>query len=182
MMKQARKFYIRLYLFWISWVTLRTVFFALVFSSLSTLVVYLSKGAVALNQETLVALKDIFYLSFPIFFSLGFIIMLLLVYKAVFSRTIGGKNIALYDCEDIRVQKPILSDVTMIWRKWLFITVWTILIFLVLFLGLWKLVSGSFPPLEWFNGVSLYFLVAILGGAVFILGIDKCKKVRITDV
>lgn len=181
-MKQARKFYIKLYLFWISWVTLRTLSFALVLSFFSTLIIYFYKGTPPLNQETFLALKYIFYLSFPIFFSLGFIIMLLLVYKTLFSRIVGGKRIDLYDCEDKRIEKPLLSDVTMIWRKWLFITVWTILIFLVLFLGIWKLISGSFPPLSWFNGLSLYFLVSFLGGGVFILGIEKCKKIRITDV
>lgn len=107
--------------------------------------------------------------------------MLLLVFKALFSKKIEGASFKLYDCKDEVISRPSLSDVTMLWRKWLFITVWAILLFIVLFLGLYKLFSGEFPPLSWVNGINLYLLVMTLGGAVFVFGVKTCKKIRIVD-
>lgn len=178
----AKSFYLKLYLFWFTWVSLRTLFIAFILSLVTALIVYISKGFAPLNEETFSALKEVFYFTFPIFASLSFIIALLLVFKALFSKNIEGKKIKLYDCEDEHIPEPLLSDVTMLWRKWLFVTVWAILIFLVLFIGVWKLASGDFPPISWFNAQSLYVLISFLGGIVFVFGINTCKKIRISDV
>lgn len=178
-MKPAKKFYIKLYLFWALWVSIASLFYAIILSILSALFVYISKGFPLLTMESFLALKEIAIFSFPISFSLSFILMLLLVFKKIFTQRIEGFSLRLYDCKDEKIVKPLLSDVTMLWRKWLFVTVWTILIFLVLFLGLWKLLSGEFPPLSWLNGMTLYLLIMVLGGLVFVLGIKSCKKIRI---
>ena len=178
----AKSFYLKLYLFWFTWVGLRTLLSAFFLSAVTSLLVYISKGLAPLNKETFLALSEVFYFIFPIFASLAFIISLLLVFKALFSQKVGGKRFKLYDCEDKQIEEPLLSDVTMLWRKWLFITVWAILIFFVLFIGFFKVVSGDFPPVSWFNASSLYILVSVLGGIVFTLGINRCKKVRVSDV
>ncbi len=180
-MKPSKNLYLKLYLFWAIWVSLRSVFFALILSIFSALSIYISKGFPSFSVETLLALKEIAIFSFPISFSLSFILMLLLVFKALFSKNIDGVIFKLYDCKDEIISKPLLSDVVIIWRKWLFVTVWTILIFMVLCLGLFKLISGDFPPLSWFNGISLYILIMLLGGAVFVTGIKSCKKIRTFD-
>ena len=161
--------------------SLRSFFYGLLFSIFLALIIYISKGFPSLNMETFLALKEIVLFSFPIGFSLSFILMLVLVFKAMFSTKIDGFLLKLYDCNDKLIVHPLLSDIMMIWRKWLFVTVWTILIFLVLFLGLWKLISGEFPPLSWFNAISLYGLIMILGGTVFVMGIKRCKKIRVSD-
>ncbi|PHR57886.1 MAG: hypothetical protein COA44_05315 [Arcobacter sp.] len=145
-----------------------------------SLAIYISKGANALNKESLMALKEVFYFSFPISFSLSLILMFLLVFKEVFFHNIGRYRLYLYDCKDECIEKPLLSDVTMLWRKWLFVTLWIILIILVIFLGLYKLFTGGFP-IEWINGWSLTFLIFIFGGLVFSFGLSRCKKVRIKD-
>jgi len=180
-MTPTKTFYLKLYLFWALWVSLRSFFYALVLSIFLAIIVYGSKGFPPLTTESLFALKKIVMFSFPISFSLSFILMLLMVFREMFFKKIEGLSLKLYDCEDKRIIKPLLSDVVMIWRKWLFVTVWTILIFFVLFLGLWKLFSGDFPPLSWFNAMSLYMLIMSLGGMVFIMGIKSCKKIRISD-
>ena len=177
----AKSFYLKLYIFWLTWVSLRTLLSAFTLSCLASLTVYMSKGFAPLNKQTLSALSEVFYFAFPIFTSLSLIICLLLVFKALFSKKIEKRSIKLYDCEDERIQKPLLSDVTMLWRKWLFVTVWAILIFLVLFIGLYKIALGEFPPLSWFNVQSLYALISILGGIVFVFGINRCNKIRISD-
>lgn len=179
-MQLASSFYIGLYFFWLRWVGIRTLLLSLILSFLASSAVYISKGAIALNEESLSALKEVFYFSFPISFSLSLILMLLLVFKQVFFYKISGYKIYLYDCEDKCIEKPLLSDVTMLWRKWLFVTLWIILIFLVVFLGLYKLFTSSFP-VQWINGWSLTFLIAIFGGSVFSFGLIQCKKVRIRD-
>ncbi len=180
-MKPTKRFYAKLYLFWAFWVSLRSSVYALLLSLFSALIVYIAKGFPPLNEESVLALKEIAYLSFPVAFSLSFIISLLLVFKELFSRKIDGYRLTLYSCAGEKLVDPLLSDVMGIWRKWLFITVWMILIFLVIFLGLWKLISGDFPPLSWFNGLSLYGLVITLGGAAFVIGVKKCKKIGISD-
>ena len=176
-----KRFYIKLYVFWAFWVTSRSLFYALLLSLFSVLLVYISKGLAPLNKETFLALKEIVYLSFPVAFSLSFIIALLLVFKKLFSQTIDGHKFVLYNCSHEEIFSPLLSDVTDIWRKWLFLTVWAILFFLVLLLGGAKLLLGILPPLHWFNGLSLYLLVITLGGLVFTFGVKRCKKIGIID-
>lgn len=177
----SKKFYFKLYLFWASWVTLRSVAYALFLSFFSAVLVYISKGFAPLNEETFLALKKIVYISFPIAFSLSFIIVLLLVFKALFAQKIDGQRFVLHNCAHEKIDEPLLSDVTDLWRKWLFVTVWAVLLFLVLLIGLSKLLLDVYPPLTWFNGLSLYFLIISLGGIVFVFGIKSCKKVGIID-
>ena len=181
-MAQPKSFYLKLYLFWLSWVTLRSFVLALFLALFSALIVYIYKGFAPFNEATLLALKEILYLSFPIGFSLSFILMLLLVFRALFFKNIANFRFVLYDCKHEEVDSPLLSDVMMLWRKWLFITVWTILLFAVLFIGLSKLLFGDFPPLSWFNAYTLYLLVSTLGGGVFVFAVKKCNKIGVKHV
>ncbi len=181
-MAQPKYFYLKVYLFWLTWVSLRTLFIATVLASITALAVYIYKGFAPLNKETFVALKGIAFLSFPIGFSLAYILVLLMVFKALFSQRIGGLYFVLYDCKQEVINSPVLSDVVMLWRKWLFITVWMILVFVVLFIGISKLLLGTFPSLSWFNAYTLYLLVSILGGGAFAFILKKCKKIGVKHV
>lgn len=174
-------FYLKLYLFWAVWVSIRTLLYAAVLSLAIAGAMYALKGFAPLEKATLLALGEIVLFSFPVAFSLSFIVVLLLVFRALFSQTIDGFRFELYSCAGEKIEKPLLSDVTGTWRKWLFITIWAILIFLVLFLGVSSLVLGSFPPLSWLNGWSLYLLVMTLGGAVFVFVVHKCTKIKILN-
>lgn len=182
MLKSSKLFYTKLYLFWLVWVSVRSFLAAFVLALFTALMVYIAKGFADLNTETLSALIEIIYLSFPIAFSLSLIIALLLVFKALFSQRIEGFRFVLYDCKHKKLEHILLSDVTILWRKWLFITVWMILLFLVLFLGFSKLLFGVFPPLTWFNGYSLYLLIMLFGGGVFVFVVNRCKKIGIENV
>jgi len=179
---QVNNFHLKLFLFWFIWVNSRTFIASSILSFLSLVIVYISKGFTPLDEDVFIALSDIAFFTFPFFLSLSFIISLLLVFKAVFFTDINKKRLHLYDCQDEPILKPLLSDITKIWRKWLFVTIWTVLIFMVIFLGLYKLVLGSFPPVSWLNGMNLYILVLVLGGSVFSLGLQRCTKIRIKDV
>ena len=181
-MALPKALYLRLFLFWLAWVTARTLLFAFVFGIFSALSVYIYKGFAPLQMETFYALLEIFYLSFPVGFSLGYIIMLLFVFKALFYQKIKGHLFMLYGCQNEELRKPFLSDVMSLWRKWLFVTVWLVLLFCVLFLGISRLLSGEFPPLSWFNPYTLYVLVSAIGGTVFVYGIKKCKKIGVRHV
>ncbi len=174
-------FYFKLYLFWLTWVSLRTFFISIALSIFSALMMYIYKGFAPLNSETFIALLDIVYLSFPIAFSLSFILMLLFVFRALFMQKVETKCFVLYDCQNEEVTQPNLSDVMGLWRKWLFLTVWLILLFLVLFIGLSKLLFDVFPPAHWFNAYSMYVLVSSFGGLVFVFSVKKCKKIGIKD-
>ncbi len=181
-MAQLKSFYLELYLFWLTWVTSRGVVLALLLSLFSAITVYMLKGFAPLSTATFLALKEIVYVSFPIGFSVSFILMLLLVFRAVFFRNIAGRTLELYDCKGKKIASPQLSDVMNLWRRWLFITVWVILLFFVLFIGMSKLFFGNFPPLSWFNAYTLYLLVATFGGGVFVFALRQCKKVGVRDV
>ncbi|MDF1880104.1 hypothetical protein JHD50_02105 [Sulfurimonas sp. MAG313] len=180
-MPQAKHFYARLYLFWLTWVSIRAFLLSGVLAFLSTIYIYFSKGSVPLNQDSFLALKQIFLFSFPIAFSFSFILMLLLVFKAVFYKKIAGLTLSLYDCEDKKIQKPLLSDVSKLWRKWLFLSVWAVLFLILLLLGLDTLFFEGTHSKFIFNGISLYFYVLILGGGVFTFGMKRCTKVRVKD-
>jgi len=182
MMKYSKLFYVKLYLFWLVWVSIRSFLAAFALALFIALMVYIAKGFATLNADTFLALREIVYISFPITFSFSLIIALLLVFKALFSHTVEGSIFVLYDCKHEKIDNILLSDVTILWRKWLFITVWIILLFLVLLLGLSKLLFGTFPPLAWFNGYSLYLLIILFGGGAFVFVVNKCKKIGIEDV
>ena len=173
--------HLSLYLFWLRYVGLRTLLLSVVFSFIFSVSIYIFKGANTLNEESYLALQTIFTFSFPVFFSLSLILMLLLVFKKVFYQKVGKWQVFLYDCKDECIEEPLLSDVTMLWRKWLFVSLWVILVFLVLFMGLYQLVMDEFP-IYLINGWSLTGLISIFGGFVFSFGLSKCKKVRIKDV
>lgn len=172
--------YLQLYLFWLLWVTFVSSVVAIFISVLSSLLLYISKGFHSLNKEVLMALYDVAVFSFPIAFSLSFILSLLLVFKALFKHKFKGFKIELYNCSYEVLDKPLISDIMQLWRKWLFLTFWFIIIFLVIVLGFSKLFFNTLP-LEYLNGLSVYLLVVSLGGAVFILGLMRCKKIGIKD-
>lgn len=127
------------------------------------------------------ALYDVAVFSFPITFSLSFILALLLVFKALFKHEFKDFKIELYNCSYEVLQDPLVSDVMQLWRKWLFLTFWFIVIFLVIVLGVYKLIFNVLP-LEYLNGITIYLMVVSLGGAVFVLGLMRCKKIGIKDV
>lgn len=127
------------------------------------------------------ALYDVAIFSFPIAFSLSFILALLLVFKALFNHKFKDFKVELYNCSYEVLDKPLVSDVMPLWRKWLFLTFWFIVIFLVIVLGIYKLIFDVLP-LAYLNGITVYLMVVSLGGAVFVLGLMKCKKVGIKDV
>jgi len=179
MMKLAKSFYLKLYLSWAGWVSFSSLLLALILSLSVTVLTYISKGLAPLEKKTFLALEEIFFFSFPISFSLSAIIMLLLVFKAVFNWKVDGCELKLYDCNDDVIVKPLISDVIMIWRKWLFLTVWSLILFFLLFLGLWKLFTFQDLPLQWLNGVNIYLLILLFGGLIFSLGIVRCKRIRI---
>lgn len=172
--------YLQLYLFWLLWVTFVSSMVAIFLSVLSSLLLYISKGFQTLNEKVLVALFDVAIFSFPIAFSLSFILSLLLVFKALFKHEFKGFKLELYNCSYEVLEKPLISDIMQLWRKWLFLTFWFITIFLVLILGFFKLVFNTLP-LEYLNGLTVYLLVVSLGGAVFVLGLVRCKKIGIKD-
>ncbi len=178
-MKPSKRFFFKLYLLWFLWVSIYTLVCASVISLVFTLFSYFYTGAIRIDHESMSALKEIFAFSFPFSFSLSFILMLLLVFKALIGKNIEGFKLHLYDCEGKRIDKVLLSDILPIWRKWLFSTVWTIALFWVIFIAVWRLITGELPPISSFNGLSLYLLVITFGGAVFVLGMKFCKKIRI---
>lgn len=173
--------YLQLYLFWLLWVSIVSSVLAVFLSVLSSLLLYISKGFQSLNEEVLMALFDIAVFSFPIAFSLSFILALLLVFKALFRHDFKDFKIELYNCSHETLDKPLLSEVVHLWRKWLFLTFWFIIIFLVIVFGISKLIFNELP-LSYINGLSIYLLVVSLGGVVFVVGISRCKKIGIKDV
>jgi len=173
--------YLQLYTFWLLWISIVSSLVAIVLSVLSSLLLYISKGFQSLNEEVLMALFDVAVFSFPIAFSLSFILSLLLVFKALFKHEFKDFKVELYNCSNEVLDSPLLSDVTHLWRKWLFLTFWFIVLFLVVVLGFNKLVFNALP-LEYLNGLTIYLMVVSLGGIVFILGIKRCKKIGIKDV
>ena len=173
--------YLQLYLFWLLWVSIVSSVSAIFLSVVSSLLLYISKGFQTLNKEVLMALYDVAVFSFPIAFSLSFILALLLVFKALFKHEFKDFKVELYNCSYEVLHKPLVSDVMQLWRKWLFLTFWFIVIFLVIVLGVYKLIFNELP-LAYLNGLTVYLMVISLGGAVFVLGLTKCKKVGIKDV
>lgn len=171
-------FNIQLYIFWLWWVSSRSVFSALFISTLCAVLVYISKGSMTIDKEVLKALFEVIYFCFPISFSFTLILSFLLVFKVLFKHRFKGFRLELYDCSHEPIQDPLLSDVTFLWRKWLFVSLWVIVIFMVLVFGLMKLFF-DIEPLSLLNGLSAYLLVVVFGGVVFTFGVKRCKKIGI---
>jgi len=175
-------FYLKLYAYWLFWVSSRSFVVAVFISSFCSLMFYISKGSNSLDADVYKALYEIGLFCFPIAFSFTFIISFLLVFRAVFSYKFKNLQLELYNCKHELIQKPNLSDVTSLWRKWLLITFWILIVFFVIVLGFSKLVFGILPSMSFINGVNMYILISIIGGLVFAFGLKRCKKVGIKYV
>ena len=173
--------YLQLYTFWLVWVSLVSSLAAIFLSVLSSVLVYISKGFSSLNEDVFLALYDIIIFSFPIAFSFSFILSLVFVFKALFKHEFKDFKLELYNCSNEVLDKPLMSDLMLLWRKWLFLTFWFIVVFLVLVLGSYKLLFNELP-LQYLHGLTIYLLIISFGGGVFVVGLFKCKKVGIKDV
>ena len=170
-----------LYIFWIYWVSSRSLISAFFISSFCSLMLYISKGSVSLDKEVFNALLEVMWFCFPIVFSLTYIISFLLVFKALLHVEFKNLHVEIYNCKFEPIKEPNLSDITTLWRKWLFVTFWILIFIFVLFVGISKLFFSDFSILSFINGFSVYVLISLIGAGVFSFGLQKSKQVGVID-
>jgi hypothetical protein len=168
----------KLFLFWLWWVNSRAFVSATLINTLVVvLFLYFQSHHLQWSEESLRALFDIFVFFFPFVFSFIFIVSLLLVFRALFSWKIGTKKLVLYDCEDEEVFQPGLLDVLPLWRKWLFVTVWILVLGWLLLIGSIQLFAPAVLTASYFNMTLMVLSVELMGGLVFVYGLQRCKKI-----
>ena len=180
--KLSAGFYFQLYLRWLWWVNSRALFYGAMFSFIVTLLVYLNRSqSILLDDAGMKALSDIFFFAFNPLFSFAYVIMLVAVFKALFKWKVNKKTFVLHDCEGVVITEVLFSDVISLWRKWLFVTVWFLLLVWGCGMGLYRLVDAQSDLTQWFTLWNMVLSINVIGGMNFSLGIRVYKEIGIVD-
>lgn len=142
--------------------------------------IYLGKGAVPLNAEVWLALRDLFWFWFALSWSISLLIGLLLVVKRLFYRCIDHKRLVFVLCpsqEEIRDLR--VEDTIKLWRKWLISIIWAVAAQVVIVIAIEYLMGRGESVLSWFSIYWLYLFVLIAGAITLPMMDARCKMVKV---
>jgi hypothetical protein len=174
-----QKFYLKIWAFWAFWITFSSILSAVIISFILTIFTYFSKDIANFDKEILTALADIFKLYFFISWGATFLISLFLSMRKILYRCFDHYHFVLYRC-DLKEQilDVGLDDVIKLWRKWLFLTVWSVAFFIIIGMSISYIFSEN-SPMFWFNIYWLYAFVMLSGVIIIPLITLKCKMIKI---
>ncbi|RUM62586.1 MAG: hypothetical protein DSZ03_06435 [Sulfurimonas sp.] len=167
-----------IWLRWAVWVTLFSLLSAVLLAVGVTLFFYLAKGAVALQEETVYALKDIGMFWFGVFWSLMLPIGMFLGMKQLFVRGSDGYKLQQYTCDKKPMESVSYNDLLKPWRKWLFLMVWGVAAGIILMMALQFAVRGEVALVRWWSGYSLYMLLMLSSWATLALMVKRCPSIE----
>jgi len=172
------RFYFRLWFLWAVRFLFCSIFFALLFASLITSILYLKQGALSLNKEILEALFLVLKFWFPIALSFSILLALFRGLKYVFNKNIYHHKLVLLDCKDNFIDDIGYGDLVKVFRKWLMLLVWIIASFIVVMIVVIKLFT-SLNFLLFLNIYTIYILILLAGYFSLILLSSKFKKIKV---
>ncbi len=174
------KFYLFLWLRWVFYVTLHSIFLAFVLCFFIVLYLYIYKNSPPLTNEVLSALYDLCIFWFPIAWSLTILIALFRSLKFIFNIPLGGYELKLYECNSKELIENIgYGDLIKVWRRWFMLLIWLVLIEMILAFLFMYTFTNSTSIYEWLNIYYLYIFILIAGYFSFVLIGGRCKKVKI---
>lgn len=175
------RFYLLLWLRWLTRLTLCSLALASVFSLLVTVFIYVNQGTQSLNAEVWLALFEIFKFWFVVLWSLTLLIALFRSLKYVFNSCANGYELILLSCKSkSEYISPVgYGDLIKVWRKWLTLMIWLVgaqMIVALIFTALFTAYDAIF---DWFNIYVLYVFVLLAGYFSFTFLSARCKLVKV---
>lgn len=169
-------FWWKLRLYWMVYVVVFSTVIGLGLSFVVTLVSWSISGSFSLELTQLKALYTVALFWFKLAWALSFLLALVFSFRKIFNREIAGKTLFLMDCESKEPLIPvILLDILPLWRKFLFMMVWVLVVMALLLLGLFG-IDKSF-----FGGSTLFILILLFGALLLPVMLLSVKNVRRSD-
>ncbi len=128
--------YLRLWLYWLFWLFLYSLVAAVLVDMVLVGSIYLIKGAPSLDEQVRRALGSMVLTIFGPLWSMVLIGTQLIVLRRMMQRCFGGKRMILLTCKgDERIWPVGLGDVLSVWRRWVVLIAWMVMIETVLVIG-----------------------------------------------
>ncbi len=177
------KFYFTIWLKWAIYLSVSSIVWATIFSSLVTLFIYINQGSVALSTEVYQALFKIVKFWFPLVWSVTLLVALFRALKIVFNRCYNGYEMKLLQCMKEGQSETIeivgYGDVKSVWRKWLMLLIWLVGAQMILAFIFTRFFTSYEAVFAWFSIYLLYAFVLIGGYFSFILLSSRCRLVKV---
>lgn len=167
-----------IWLRWAVWVTLFSLGTALVVSLGITLTLYLLKGAVALDDSIVKALREIALFWFGVSWSVTLPLGTFLGMKQLFVSCRYGYRLQLLTCHGEHMETVHYNALVKAWRKWLFLTVWGVAVGVLMITTLQFVIEGNILLSSWWNSYSLYVLVMFFSWATLRLMVQRCPSIE----
>jgi|GEM_PF-2299540 len=168
----------QIWLRWAVWVTLFSIISALFVACGITVILYVMKGAVSLEGDVLDALGDIVWFWFGVCWSITLPLGTFLGMKQLFLRCSRGYRLQLFTCNLERIERVHYNDLIKAWRKWLFLTIWSVAVGILLIATLQWMLYGSVEISKWLHSYVLYALVMLSSWATLTLMIRRCPAIE----
>ena len=179
------KFYFFLWLRWALRLSVCSIVSASFLAVVITLFIYVSQGAVELNQDVFNALLAIFVFWFPLAWSLSLLFALFRSLKYIFNRCINGYELKLLTCTSKNEKSSEVleligyGDLVKVWRKWLMLLIWLVGSMMIISLVVTYFFSTYNGVFEWFSIYWLFAFVLLSGYFSFMLMGARCKRVKV---
>lgn len=175
------RFYLIIWLFWLTKSVVFTFTAACGFALLITVFIYVKLGLPPINGEIQNALIDIFQFWFPVTLSFSLLIALFLSLKSIFNRCIEGYSFKLLSCDAKEVIEKIrYQDTLKVFRKWLMLIIWLVGVQMVVAFAVMKFFIHFDSIFEWFDIYLLFVFIALAAYISFILLAGRCKRIKVS--
>ncbi len=175
------KFYLLLWVRWVSRLTICSVFLAMALSFFITIGIYFLKGAGNLDTTTLNALFDIWKFWVMVSWNLTILIALFRSLKYIFNNCLNGYRFRLFQCDaKDSIEFVGYGDLPKVFRRWLFSLIWLVASFVIISFIIGKLFLSIDNIFEWFNIYWLYMFLILSGFISFTLLPTLSKRVRLS--
>ncbi|MBN2896974.1 MAG: hypothetical protein JXK05_13905 [Campylobacterales bacterium] len=174
-------FALRLWLYWLWWVLLYSVAVAAATAAVLVGVIYVLKGAPALDADVYGALEAIARVVFVPLWCAALLWAHLMVTRRLFACCLGGRRLILLTCKgDERIYPVGLGDVLPVWRRFLMLIVWIVAVEVLLLVGVTSL-WGGMSATALLRPSVLGAMSALGAFAALLVLLGRCKCILVTQ-
>ena len=174
------RFYLVLWLKWLTRISICSVLSALTLSFAITAIIYFNQNMPTLTPKVSEALFEILRFWFPLLWSLTLLVALFRSLKYIFNSCSGDYKFELLSCDSKAVIEIVgYGDLVKVWRRWFLLLIWLVgaqMVFTTAFSYVFAEKEGVF---SWFNIYWLYTFVLSAGYFSFVLLANRCKRVKV---
>jgi hypothetical protein len=161
---------------WLLYIVSFSFIIGLILTFIITVSSWVMSGDMSFDSDKLSALYTVASFWFSLAWVISFLLAHIFSFKYIFNKNIAGKSLYIMDCESKEPLTPvILLDVLPVWRKFLFLIVWILLVVALLLLGVFGM-DKSF-----FGGSTLFILILLIGVVMLKPLLLSVKNVRRSD-